>query len=639
MSSDSKPTSSQSAPAQAGAKAAHTPDLLARGWGQAPRTFWAGIWREFSKFRSAIIALYLMGTTACIAVLAPLLANQRPFYLYVPESLPVDARQGFSPGWHFPLFAALRISDWMLIFGAVQALAALGAWRHARKNAERVNRAWTLTLAVFSTAPIGAALLVSPALHRDLSSSLAEVAQGVALPVWIGCGIGLLVGLWWLATAIPGLLLGKRDDLGILRTNFLLTRWLAGSLLILPLASQAGTLAQLQIDNTDYWALARSDPGVHSLFPPICHDFAGPQNYAVSQPPGAPFVRVSPAGGSQAAADLALTDSRMRASLQAELSDGAVFGLETPLAALRRGQGVRSQGDGSPDFLLVARDFTRFPVSLAECATVGDIAARIAAASSGRITATLSADGTRLALTDSGPARPTHWFGTDDNGRDVAARIVHATRVALSIGFVSTGIAVLIGIVAGALMGFFGGWVDIVGMRIIEIFMAIPTLFLLLTIIAFIPPEWSDYLLYAMMAVIGLTSWMVPARFIRAEFLKLRDMDYIQAATACGLPLRSVLFRHMLPNGVTPVLVHASFGVAVAILTETALSFLGFGIKPPNPSWGQMLSSAVGSGSGLNWWMAVFPGFMIFMTVFSLNIIGDALRDAIDPRARKAAAI
>ncbi len=233
-------------------------------------------------------------------------------------------------------------------------------------------------------------------------------------------------------------------------------------------------------------------------------------------------------------------------------------------------------------------------------------------------------------------AAPRHWLGTDDAGADVAARLIHATRVALAIGFVATGIALVIGVVFGALMGYFGGWVDMLGMRIVEIFMAIPRLFLLLMIMAFIPPQWNQYMLYAIMAVIGATTWMGGARFLRAEFLRLRDQEFVHAARAAGLPIRSILFRHMLPNGMTPILVDSSFAIAAAILQEANLSFLGFGIKPPDPSWGQMLAQAIDPATGVfRWWLAVFPGLMIFLTVFSLNIIGDALRDAIDPKQRR----
>ena len=222
------------------------------------------------------------------------------------------------------------------------------------------------------------------------------------------------------------------------------------------------------------------------------------------------------------------------------------------------------------------------------------------------------------------PDERTHWFGTDENGADVLSRMIHASRIALGIGLIATGIAMLIGVVVGGLMGWFSGAVDLVGMRLVEIFEAVPTLFLLLTFVAFFGRS-----LYLMMVIIGLTGWTGYARFVRAEFLRLREQDYVQAAVACGLPLRSILFRHMLPNGVAPILVAASFGIASAILAEAMLSFLGLGLVD-DPSWGQMLNQAVRS-STFNWWMAVFPGGAIFLTVFAYNLIGEALRDAIDP--------
>ncbi len=221
-----------------------------------------------------------------------------------------------------------------------------------------------------------------------------------------------------------------------------------------------------------------------------------------------------------------------------------------------------------------------------------------------------------------------HWFGTEENGADVLSRMVHASRIALGIGFVATGIAMVIGVILGGLMGYFSGVVDIIGMRLVEIFEAIPTLFLLLTFVAFFGRS-----LYLMMVIIGITSWPGYARYIRAEFLKLRQQDFVQAAIASGLPLRSILFRHMLPNGVAPLLVAASFGVASAILSEATLSFLGLGLVD-DPSWGQMLNQAVRS-STFNWWMAAFPGGAIFLTVFAYNLIGEALRDAIDPHLNK----
>ncbi|THK42057.1 ABC transporter permease [Methylophaga sp. SB9B] len=221
-----------------------------------------------------------------------------------------------------------------------------------------------------------------------------------------------------------------------------------------------------------------------------------------------------------------------------------------------------------------------------------------------------------------------HLMGTDENGADVASRMIHASRIALGIGFIATGIALVIGTIIGGLMGYFSGIVDIIGMRLVEIFEAIPTLFLLLSFVAFFGRS-----IYMMMVIIGITAWSGYARYVRAEFLKLRQQDFVQAAVASGLPLRSILFRHMLPNGLAPLLVATSFGVASAILAEATLSFLGLGLVD-DPSWGQLLNQAVQS-STFNWWLAVFPGGAIFMTVFAYNLLGESLRDAVDPHTSR----
>ena len=222
-----------------------------------------------------------------------------------------------------------------------------------------------------------------------------------------------------------------------------------------------------------------------------------------------------------------------------------------------------------------------------------------------------------------------HWMGTTDSGADLAANMIYGTRIALSIGFIATGIAVTIGVTIGSMMGYFGGLVDLLGMRVVEVFQSIPTLLLLLTFVAFFEPN-----LYVMMAIIGFTSWVGYATFVRAEVLKLRKQDFVHAAVAAGLPLRSVLFRHILPNAVTPVLVTASFGVAVAILSEATLSFLGIGLVS-EASWGKLLNQALSAGGAFYWWIAIYPGLAIFLTVFAYNMIGEAFRDALDPRILK----
>ena len=226
----------------------------------------------------------------------------------------------------------------------------------------------------------------------------------------------------------------------------------------------------------------------------------------------------------------------------------------------------------------------------------------------------------------------SHLMGTDSAGSDVASRMIHASRVALSIGFIATGISMIIGIIIGGQMGYFAGRFDMIGMRIVEVFEAIPVLFLLLAFVAFFGRS-----VYILMIIIGVTGWSGYARYIRAEFLKLRKQDYVQAAIASGLPLRSILFRHMLPNGIAPILVVASFGVAAAILTEATLSFLGLG-PVEAPSWGSMLNEAVRS-STFTWWMAAYPGGAIFLTVFSYNLMGEALRDAVDPKLSRKAGV
>ena len=228
------------------------------------------------------------------------------------------------------------------------------------------------------------------------------------------------------------------------------------------------------------------------------------------------------------------------------------------------------------------------------------------------------------------PPGRIHWLGTDTNGSDVLSNLMHASRIALSIGFIATALSVVIGVIVGGVMGYYAGTIDLVGMRLIEIIEAVPRLFLLISITAFIQKRN----IYLMMAVIGLTSWTGYARFLRAEFFTLRKLDFVQAAVAAGLPRRSILFRHMLANGLTPILVSTTFGVASAILYESILSFLGLGLID-EASWGALLQQARAGGSGFIWWIATFPGLAIFLTVFSYNLVGESIRDALDPRLRK----
>jgi peptide/nickel transport system permease protein len=222
-----------------------------------------------------------------------------------------------------------------------------------------------------------------------------------------------------------------------------------------------------------------------------------------------------------------------------------------------------------------------------------------------------------------------HPLGTDDLGREVLVRMLYGARISLLVGFVAVGISTLIGITCGALAGYYGGWIDAVLMRFVDIMLCFPTFFLILAVIAFLEPS-----IWNIMIVIGLTSWMGVARLVRAEFLSLRQHDFVLAAQTLGASDRRLIFRHILPNALSPVLVSATLGVAGAILTESALSFLGIGVQPPTPSWGNML--IIGKQTlGSAWWLSVFPGLAILITVLGYNLLGEGIRDALDPRIKE----
>ncbi len=222
-----------------------------------------------------------------------------------------------------------------------------------------------------------------------------------------------------------------------------------------------------------------------------------------------------------------------------------------------------------------------------------------------------------------------HLMGTDGLGRDVFSRMLYGARISLMVGFVAVGIATLIGIVLGAIAGFYRGWVDTVIMRTVDVMLSIPTFFLILAVIAFLSPS-----IWNIMIVIGLTSWMGVTRLVRAEFLSLRNREFVLAAQAFGAKDLRLIFGHLLPNSLTPIIVSSILGIASAVLVESGLSFLGLGVQAPQASWGNILTDGK-EYIQFAWWLSLFPGLAILLTVLGYNLLGDGLRDAYNPRSNQ----
>lgn len=249
------------------------------------------------------------------------------------------------------------------------------------------------------------------------------------------------------------------------------------------------------------------------------------------------------------------------------------------------------------------------------------------------------ADLTPYEPTDQNPTQmfqkssPQHWFGTDELGRDVFTRILYGGRVSLSVGLISTFLSISLGVLVGALSGYLGGWIDSALMRITDAFLTFPTIFVLILLGAFLR-EQQLYILqnsvFVVIIIIAALSWMWPARLVRGLFLVLREKEFVSASRALGGSSARIILRHILPNCIGPILVSGTLQMASAIITESGLSYLGFGVQPPTPTWGSILSTAQNQVFRAPW-LAFYPGLMIFITVMSINYIGDGLRDAFDP--------
>ncbi|OGN93637.1 MAG: peptide ABC transporter permease [Chloroflexi bacterium RBG_13_50_21] len=227
----------------------------------------------------------------------------------------------------------------------------------------------------------------------------------------------------------------------------------------------------------------------------------------------------------------------------------------------------------------------------------------------------------------------THWFGTDELGRDIFTRILYGSRVSLIVGLISTLLTIFLGVAVGAISGYYGGWMDNVLMRITDTFLTFPTIFVLIilsSLLRELPYPWLKNSVVVVIVIIAALSWMWPARLVRSLFITLREREFVTATRALGGSSVGIIIRHILPNCLGPILVSGTLQMANAIITESGLSYLGFGVQPPTPTWGAILSTAQVHVFRAPW-MAIYPGVMIFITVMTINYIGDGLRDAFDP--------
>jgi len=575
-----KPTN-PTAPARTQAPGSVTGVQLAQGIGHRPvQGFWAEAWSQVLRRPGAIFGLSWISVIAFFAVFAPFLASGHPLLMREQGSLTS------------PLLANIKATDILLLLGAFAGV----IWMTIPIRADRGTRLGALLIACLQAGIVIIILSVvsATASNRDASDWLRAAEQSPLFAPLVCFGTSLLV-------AIPTLFISPFE------------RWLPRLASVGLVAAVVGVVTTVTwvtpIERYDY----RQRQAAGEISPTFTLIPFSPQQGDTTlniKPPGSNLLRP--------AIDRFERHTAVRARLRAAVEADPSLSAQSPRQRL-------AVIPADAEITAIAADEINAQAQLLSLPAATIVADLEAAVADARLTTALDI----IRWIDDRPVERFH-LGTDSLGQDVLSQMLHACRLSISIGLVSTLIAVTIGVTIGALMGYFGGWVDLLLYRVVEIFMSIPVLFLLIVAAAVLPRNT-----YVMMAIIGCVTWTGSARFVRAEFYKLRNQDFVQSARAVGLPLRSILFKHMLPNGVTPVLVDSSFAIAAAILAEATLSYLGLG--PANQaSWGRLLSDATNQVGAFVWWLAIFPGLAIFLTVLSYNLIGEAFRDAIDPKLKKA---
>lgn len=550
-----------------------------------PKGFWADAWSQVLRRPSAVIGLIWIGIIAFFAVFSPLIANGHPFIMWELEA-------GVRSGWSSPLVQNLSSVDVLLLLGGI----VVPLWLMmptTKVVAERVLKtaivAGSLAIAVSVGMHELSGIYQSWSAAPDLASETAE--QYTHIAAWLG-GSAVYVAPILFLVAFAGLWPLVRGEK--MRSERMLQ--------VIFLSIQAGLIALL----AELVAARFDRPNVPDWMREIERaDWYVPvASICVSALVTLVFLVISMRKNALNRILLVLATGMMAGAIVSQW-------WMPPLQTFDYVERERA-GEVEATYALIPYSPHQRHMTL-------------------RLTGPGQTSPAQRDVPPEAEAPTPFLLGNDSSGQDLLSQLLHACRLSISIGLVATGIAVTIGVSLGALMGYFGGWVDMLLYRLVEIVMAIPVLFVLIVASAVLPKN-----IYVMMAVIGCFTWTNAARYTRAEFMRLREQDFVQAAKAVGLPMRSVLFRHMLPNGVTPVLVEASFAVAAAILFEAILSFLGLG-PADQASWGRLLADAFNDVGDFVPWIAIFPGFAIFLMVLSLVLVGEALRDAIDPKLKKAA--